>query len=433
MSTYIKNLFLKLMLFVVAFFITVCSAETVEEIDKEILPILAEWQEGYLDIHHINTGRGDAAYFIFPDGTTMLFDAGDLGLDNLPKHKPLKVVKPKPNNSKQPGEWISEYIKQARPKNRALSIDYALISHFHEDHYGDAIKRNKKSNSGQYKLAGITEVGDFIPIKTLIDRDYPDYNSPVDLAEVHGENFINYLAYTKEKISQGMSMQKLDVGKDDQITLKFSKERFLNFSVRNIKRNGTIWKGKGEQVFNYFNLEETVDENGKFNENLFSLALEVSYGKFNYFTGGDMTGLQGFGLPKWFDVETPVADVVGQVDVLTLNHHGNRDATNAYFLEKLAPRVIVQQSWVSDHPGGEVLHRMISEKIYPGPRDIFTTNMLEETKVAIGPWLIKAYTSFEGHVVIRVYPGGEEYRVFILDDHRPGLNVKAIYGPYPSN
>jgi hypothetical protein len=28
---------------------------------------LPAWQEGYLDLHHINTGRGNAAFYILPD------------------------------------------------------------------------------------------------------------------------------------------------------------------------------------------------------------------------------------------------------------------------------------------------------------------------------------------------------------------------------
>ena len=39
---------------------------------------LSPWQEGFLDIHHINTGAGDSTFFVFPDGTTMLLDAGAL-------------------------------------------------------------------------------------------------------------------------------------------------------------------------------------------------------------------------------------------------------------------------------------------------------------------------------------------------------------------
>ena len=41
-------------------------------IDKQ----LPSWEEGMMDIYHINTGRGDAAFAILPDGTTLLIDAG---------------------------------------------------------------------------------------------------------------------------------------------------------------------------------------------------------------------------------------------------------------------------------------------------------------------------------------------------------------------
>ena len=48
---------------------------------------LKAWQEGYMDIHHISTGRGSAIFFILPDGTRMLADAGDLGDPSRWKHK----------------------------------------------------------------------------------------------------------------------------------------------------------------------------------------------------------------------------------------------------------------------------------------------------------------------------------------------------------
>ena len=41
---------------------------------QEYLPA---WQEGCFDIHEIATGEGDAHFMIFPDGTTLLCDAGD--------------------------------------------------------------------------------------------------------------------------------------------------------------------------------------------------------------------------------------------------------------------------------------------------------------------------------------------------------------------
>ena len=48
------------------------QTEPTEVIVGKPLPL---WTEGCLDIHHINTGRGESAFYILPDGTTMLIDA----------------------------------------------------------------------------------------------------------------------------------------------------------------------------------------------------------------------------------------------------------------------------------------------------------------------------------------------------------------------
>ena len=37
-----------------------------DAVDK-VYEYLPEWQAGYLDIHQISTGRGNAAYLIFPE------------------------------------------------------------------------------------------------------------------------------------------------------------------------------------------------------------------------------------------------------------------------------------------------------------------------------------------------------------------------------
>src|SRR5579871_4706724 len=37
------------------------------------------WSAGFLDIHHISTGRGNSVLSIFPDGTSLMIDAGAVG------------------------------------------------------------------------------------------------------------------------------------------------------------------------------------------------------------------------------------------------------------------------------------------------------------------------------------------------------------------
>ena len=372
-----------------------------------------QWEKGYLDIHHINTGGGDATFFILPDGTTMLFDAGSLDKEAFEnKYSPLKSTSQKPNDSLSVAEWISVYIKNTIPKSKELKIDYALISHFHEDHFGSFV-----------------ELGKIIPFRKIIDRNYPKYNYPLNLKNYLAKDFIfqEYIAFIEKN-----EVEALKVGSNTQIQLN-KPEEYPSFKVRNVKSNATIWTGKEKDTFEYFTDEEMISfYKGKYNENPLSLALKISYGNFDYFTGGDNTGLQGFGLPYWFDVETPIAKAVGEIEVTTLNHHGNRDATNAFFVKTLNPKVVVQQSWCTDHPGQEVYQRLIYKDKNAEGRDIFATNMHDETLVTYGPWFKDNYKSMQGHIVVRVHPKGKKYEVLILDDNISELIIKEKFGPYYS-
>src|SRR3546814_4724671 len=85
----------------------------------------------------------------------------------------------------------------------------------------------------------------------------------------------------------------------------------------------------------------------KFDENPFSNVLTFSYGRFKYYTGGDIPGVPSYNQPWWRDIETPVSAVVGPVDVMLLDHHGNRDTVNENILRNLAPRVLIQENWLS--------------------------------------------------------------------------------------
>ena len=130
-------------------------------------------------------------------------------------------------------------------------------------------------------------------------------------------------------------------------------------------------------------------------------------------------------------VKAPVAKAVGPVDVNELNHQWYLDSENAYFLSTLKPRVHILQVWSPSHPTPRTLRRLLSTLLYPGPRDIFATNMMEANKVVIGSNLEKL-KSDQGHVVVRVEPGGVLYKIFILDDSAELYKIKAIFGPYLS-
>lgn len=392
---------------------------------------LAPWQEGQLDIHFINTGRGNASFIVFPDGTTMLIDAGDMNAAEFEKTNfPLKVSPALPNDSLRPGEWIVNYIRQVMPLNRKPAIDYALITHFHGDHYGNIEKSSPFSLSNAYQLSGLTDVGEQLTIHNILDRGYPDYNYPVDLKKYYHDNltFTNYLKFIEyQELNKGLKAYAVIPGSAKQIKLLFHAERYQDFSVRNLKSNDMIWSGTGDQALSCFTKSELL-ENGKFNENPLSNAIKITYGPFTYYAGGDNTGYEGAGYPGRRDVETPMAKVAGKVEAMTLNHHGNRDATNDSFLKVLSPRIAVEQSWCSDQPGQELAFRLTNSG--GNHIHVFNTYMQSETKAYLGFWIAKAFNSLEGHILIRVLKGGETYNVYVLDDKSTTIKVLNTFGPY---
>ena len=399
-------------------------------IAQQIGQPLPVWQEGKLDIHHINTGQGNATFAVLPDGTTLLIDAGAINTIDWRTGKPRNLPV-KPNDTRQAGEWIARYIRKTLRFQKAPVIDYALITHFHDDHMGSLLNVTKKSAADGYVLAGITEVGEYIPIRKLLDRGWPDYAYPRPLnTDSMVVNYRRFLAWQVQ--NKRMLVERFQAGRTDQITLLKNPKAYRNqVEVRNLAVNGDVWTGIEQKTQSLFPALASVSPAQYPNENMCSIALRIRYGAFDYFSGGDLPGVLQFGESSWHDVETPLARVVGPVDVQLLDHHGYADSENGTLLASLRPRVLVIPAWASSHPGRDVLERIYSEQTYPGKRDVFATNLLEETKATLGD-LWTQLKSTAGHVVIRVDLGGATYRIFILTDTDESFTIKAIYGPYLS-
>jgi beta-lactamase superfamily II metal-dependent hydrolase len=419
-------------------FISPVRSQQSKQIDSSIV-----WKEGYLDLHHINTGRGSVAYYIFPDGTTMLFDAGEQDPTDE-RTKSTRNTTIRPNENKRPYEWITAYIKQVTPTDRKPVINYAILSHFHQDHMGSWYETAPKSSKGDYVLTGITGIADLLLIETLLDRGYPSYNLPQDMKSSAFEERLktnpgtykywktmnNYFSFINYREKQKLETGNLQPGSRNQVHLKYKSSRYPNFFVRNVKSNGRIWTGKDSSTVEHFTMFRRDDSKTHPSENALSQVITINYGDFRYYTGGDIPGNMGYGQPAWMDMETPVAKAVGPVDVATMDHHGNRDALNEFMVKTLRPRVWIEQVWSSDHPGHEVLIRATTPFLYDGPRDLFATNMVQANKDVIGPLIDRSYKSLQGHILVRVLPGGTSYYVIILDDTVETLKVKNVFGPY---
>ena len=379
------------------------------------------WTPGTLDIHQISTGRGNCAFFVLPDRTTLVVDAGELNGDN-PRFAPAR-----PNGSRPAGAWLVGYIRHMHPRKHSVTIDYALLTHFHGDHMGTVANDSPRALSGAYRLTGITRIGDEIPIHKMLDRGWPDYAYPSPLKNRTIQNYRAFLDWQRQ--NNGLTAERFHPGRNDQIVLVNEPDTYPSFEVRNVMANGEIWAGDGNATHHHFPAMKPADDFRPV-ENMSSAGFRLSYGRFDYFTGGDIPGIAMEGQPDWYDVETRVAQAVGPVDVSVLNHHGYMDSQNAYFVATLRPRVWILPVWDSAHPTHRIWYRLQSSFLYPGPRGVFATNMHEANRlVVVGLDRLK---SDRGHVVVRVEPGGERYHVIILDDSAETYTVTAVHGPYES-
>jgi beta-lactamase superfamily II metal-dependent hydrolase len=382
---------------------------------------LTPWTPGTLDIHQISTGRGNAALFILPDGTTLLVDAG-AAANTGPE------TGPHPDGSRAPGAWIARYVRRHLPAGLGDSnnaLDYALITHFHGDHMGEPSPFSPLDRTGAYRLTGITEVAESLSIRTLIDRGWPEYSYPAPLTD---ETVTNYRRFVDFQKQHGMVIERFKPGSSSQLHLRRDPSKYPTFKIQNIVGNGEVWTGSGEATRQLFPPLDSLAPEDRPSENMCSLGFRLQYGRFRYFTGGDLPGAADPGFPAWNAVETAIAPVIGPVDVHAVNQHGSMGEENDTFLRELRSTVLIVPSWAPSHPAPDVLKRMINSRLPPSTRYVFVTDLRDAARVVIGQRAAQL-AGPPGHVVVRVEPGGDRYRVFVLDNRDERDTVVAVKGP----
>jgi len=394
------------------------SADSFAAIVGETLP---DWSEGCLDIHSINSARGECTFYILPDGTTMLVDAGEFiantatgALDD--GENPMTQ---KPNATTRPFKVYTNYIKHFLSATGKSYIDYMNLSHFHMDHMGESESSYITSSKG-YVLTGLSAVYAEVPFKKIVDRGYPNYDNLLTAEQTtspsasNTPNYIKFVKYVTAK--DGVTAERFKVGSSNQFTLIQTPSKYSDFKITNIVSNGSIWDGT------------RVESYSTGSENATSCGFLMTYGKFDWFTAGDLVGT-----PAPNAAQAAVALSNGRIDATKANHHMSANAMTSNYMSVLMPCTIVNQSFYQKQPDVDVLTRILSNTDYMGIKNVFLTN-IHDNILSQHPDLFATggVTGYSGHIVIRVKPGGSEYYVYILDDTDMTYRVKAIYGPYTS-
>ena len=377
--------------------------------------VLAPWREGYLDIHQISTGRGNATFMILPDGTTMMVDMGDLGDTS---HFRQEVMPAVPSSEKSPAQWVAEYVKHfCEPLGNGGKVDYMLITHYDSDHIGIHGK------------GGVMELDSLLHIEKIVDRGY-DYPTPELAMQMNRRTLPGYLRTMEARAARGLGYEKFVVGSDTQFALR-SRPRD-DFRIRNIYANGQLWTGEGFQTRDIVIGEgEEYQENLKaMNENRLSCTINISYGDFDYHSGGDIQGSSPNSTRPWRNVEKFVGEFIGETDVVLANHHAYSDAMYEPFVKAVTPQVCIIPVWDYYHPQPTTLDNMLRGGIdegHPAVRDsvnyVFAAGLVGSNRERLAG--DGALVPPDGHVVVRVYEGGDRFQVFVLDDR--SLDYQLIY------
>lgn len=383
---------------------------------------LTPWQSGQLDIHHISTGRGDSTLVVAPDGTTIMIDVGAV-YANGPFNLDLK-----PNETRRPGEWIARYVARRLAAIGGTGLDYVVVTHIHPDHIGDVVPSLPEAKDGGYRLTGVSDLAAQLPIGVILDRGAPDYDN-VDIRVAPFAR--NYIEFIHARLAAGGRVERLRAGAGDQVCLSKKVAAFPSFSFQTIAVNGAVWTGRGSGSRQIIPASGALKPEDVPDENAYSAAFRIRYGNFAYFTAGDLTSNTLDGELPWRDVESPAALAAGPVDVAVAAHHGLFDSTGADVVRALRPRVWLIDIWHVSHPSTTTLERLFSQRLYPGPRDVFAT-ALSAANSLVNDRLTKRFASSAGHVIIRVAPGGASYRIVVTDNSDESDRVIRVFGPFES-
>jgi beta-lactamase superfamily II metal-dependent hydrolase len=238
-----------------------------------------------LDIYFIDVEGGQSTLIVTPAGQSLLIDTGFAGFD---------------------GRDSGRIVEAARAAG-ITRIDYLLLTHFHWDHDG-----------------GVVELARQMPIRTFIDSG--DLDRSPDAAAVAGwpTTLERYNAYLPVRATGKHRIP----NPGDRLSLKSVDVTFVSASAATITRP---LPGAGRVNTE---CEPTAPPPSDAFENPRSIGIVLRFGRFRFLDVGDLSG------PPLFALLCP-RNLIGQVDVYLVPHHGALDVSYPATFAGLRPRVAI--------------------------------------------------------------------------------------------
>lgn len=270
----------------------------------------------------MDLGQADGMLVVFR-GKTLLMDAGE-------------------SRTPEDAEKYHVIAKRVEELTGKRHVDYFVLSHYHRDHVGD-----EKEQTGLFGLIA----ADGMTFGTMIDRGPENYGESGD----RGETQLGYERAMPKWLKDGK------VQSHKVLTIGESIPLGEGLAIDVVAANGN---GRLDAL-----AKNNAAELDAFpaSENDYSLALKFTYGDFELYAGGDLTGLtqhRQFGTRQegYHDIESSTAERVGDVEVYRANHHGSGHSSNPCFMSVLSPEVSIISSGDNNygHPTPKAYDAMAS-------------------------------------------------------------------------
>jgi competence protein ComEC len=271
------------------------------------------WQAGWLEIHHIDAGEGVSTLIVSPVGRSLLIDAGEADWD-------------RDDGAKLVGAYVGKVLGCTR-------LDYVVVSHFHVDHVGFP------GHGGLWHL--VAQQG--FSVGKLLHRDLYRY------AGTSATSLGAWRALLQGADASSLAPEIATLGRG-QVELGGGVE----FAFVAVDGGGLLPVGD-------FSADAAPPD-----ENDYSIAALLRFGRLDYFTAGDLSGetlVASQGGYAYHDGETALAPWVKDVDVYRASHHGSSHASNVTLLAELDPEVAIVQVGDANpngHPSQSTIDRLVA-------------------------------------------------------------------------